>query len=94
MTAYEIVGQKAKAITSYTKALLWRECLNVAHSIPLTATEIAALANQLAESLIGHRQYVDAARIYVDYRTSDDAIENAVNALAKGYHFAEAIRVV
>lgn len=92
--AFELVGQKQKAIESYTKAGLWRECLNIAYSIPMPAKDLAELATQLAESLVERRQFVDAARLYIDYGTSDTAIEKAVNALAKGYHFTEAIRVV
>ena len=73
---------------------MWRECLNIAYSIPLPQAEIANLAIQLAESLMERRQFVDAARLYIDYQTDDTAIENAVHALAKGYHFTEAIRIV
>ena len=92
--AFELVGEKEKAITSYTKAVMWSECLNIAHSIPLPQTEIADLALKLAESLMERRQFVDAARLYIDYGADDTAIESAVHALVKGYHFTEAIRVV
>lgn len=81
-------------MASYTKAGLWRECLNIAYSLPMSTAEIAQLADGLAESLIERRQYVEAARLYIDYGMDDSAIEKAVNALAKGYHFTEAIRVV
>ena len=94
IVAYELVGEKEKAIASYTKAGLWRECLNIAYSVPMPAAEIAQLALELAESLVEHRQYMEAARLYVDYGTDDTSIESAVTALAKGYHFTEAIRVV
>ena len=60
----------------------------------MPAKDLAELAIQLAESLVERRQFVDAARLYIDYGTDDTAIEKGVNALAKGYHFTEAIRVV
>jgi hypothetical protein len=60
----------------------------------MPAKDIAELATQLAESLVEQRQFVDAARLYIDYGIDDTAIEKGVNALAKGFHFTEAIRVV
>jgi hypothetical protein len=52
------------------------------------------LANQLAEALVERRQYTDAARVYIDYGKEETAIEKAVQALASGYQFTEAIRIV
>jgi hypothetical protein len=92
--AYELVGEKEKAVESYTKAGLWRESLNIAYSIPKPAAEIAQLADRLAESLVGRREFTDAARVYIEYGKDDDAIAKAVNALASGYQFTEAIRIV
>ena len=92
--AYELVGQKEKAIESYAKAGLWRECLNVAYSIPMTGLEIEQLATQLAEDLLERRQFMDGARIYIDYIDNSRSIEQAVTVLMKGYQFSEAIRVV
>jgi hypothetical protein len=92
--AYELVGKKEESIASYEKAGMWRECLNVAYSFIMPIPEIRQLATRLAESLVEHRQFMEAARLYVDYGTDDNAIEHAINALAKGYHFTEAIRVV
>ena len=89
-----MVGAKDKAVASYIKAGLWRECLNVAHSIPMPPVEITELANRLADSLVERRQFVDAARVYIDYGNDDEAIGKAVNSLAKGYQFTEAFRIV
>jgi hypothetical protein len=60
----------------------------------MSGVDIVRLAIRLAESLVERRQFVDAAKLYVDYGTDETAIENAVNALAKGYHFTEAMRIV
>ena len=92
--AYELVGLKEKAIEFYTKAVMWGEALNTAYSIPLPPPEIAHLAVQLAESLMERCQFVDAARLYIDYGTNDTALQNALHALFKAYHFTEAIRLV
>lgn len=92
--AYELVGQKQAAVTSYEKAGLWRECINVAYQIPLPAEEIRELALRLGDWLVEHRQFVDGARVYTDYGADKEAIEKAVEALAKGFMFTEAIRIV
>jgi elongator complex protein 1 len=94
MLAYELVGKKEEALASYKKAGMWRECLNVAYSIPLPNPEFTQLALELAEYLVEHRSFVDAATLYVDYGTNDTSIEKAAKALVKGYYFDEAIRVV
>jgi elongator complex protein 1 len=92
--AYELVGRKEDAVSAYMKAGMWRECLNVGYSIPMAPPDITQLAVRLAESLVEHRQFIDAARLYIDYGTDGTAVESAVKALAKGYHFTEAMRVV
>jgi hypothetical protein len=73
---------------------MWKDCLNVAYSIPLPAEEIEQLAFNLADKLVERRQFRDAARLYLDYGKDETAMEKAVNALAKSYEFTEAIRVV
>jgi hypothetical protein len=52
------------------------------------------LAHKLAEALFERRQFKSAARLYLDYGRDEASIEKAVIALAKGYEFMEAIRVV
>ena len=66
----------------------------MAYSIPLLPDEIERLAFKLADSLVEHRHFRDAARLYLDYGKDEEVMEKAVNALAKGYQFTEAIRVV
>jgi len=92
--AYEIVGQKLKALESYAKGVVWKECLNVAYSLSMSSHEIGQLADRLANSLLERRQFNDAARLYVDYASDESGIKNAVKALIKGYQFSEAIRIV
>jgi hypothetical protein len=92
--AYELVGQKQAAVTSYEKAGLWRQCINVAHKIPLPGEEIRDLAMRLGDWLVEHRQFIDGARVFTDYGGDNVTIEKAVEALAKGFMFTEAIRIV
>jgi len=73
---------------------MWREALNTAYSIPIPSEEISQLAYRLADSLLERREFADAAKLYVDYGFDESAVEKAVKALAKGYQFSEAIRVV
>lgn len=60
----------------------------------MSLPKLQQLAAQLAEDLVERRQFVDAARIYLDYGHDDNAIEQAVSILTKGNLFSEAIRVV
>jgi elongator complex protein 1 len=89
-----LVAEKEKAIAMYMKAGLWKECLNIAYTIPKTEDEITKMATELAESLVEHRHFADAARLYIDYAKDDETIAKAVSALAKAYQFTEAIRIV
>jgi len=60
----------------------------------LPSDEIEQLGFKLAEGLLERRNFRDAARLYLDYGKDEGAMEKAVNALAKGYQFTEAFRVV
>ena len=79
---------------AYRDAGMWKESLNMAYSQPLPKYAVDKLAAQLAQNCLERRQFVEAARLFIDYATGDDALESAVSALAKAYQFTEAIRVV
>jgi len=81
-------------MTSYTKAGMWKESLNMAYSLSLSELAMGSLAAQLAQTCLERRQFTDAARLFMDYATGEDKLDNAVNALVKAYQFTEAIRVV
>ena len=81
-------------MTSYTKAGMWKESLNMAYSLSLSELAMGSLAAQLAQTCLERRQFTDAARLFMDYVTGEDKLDNAVNALVKAYQFTEAIRVV
>jgi len=81
-------------MAAYTKAGMWKEALNMAYSLPLSESEMGDLATRLAQTCLERRQFTDAARLFMEYATGEDKLDNAVNALVKAYQFTEAIRIV
>ncbi|KAH6996947.1 IKI3 family-domain-containing protein [Ilyonectria destructans] len=93
--AYESLQNYAKATSCYRTAgaTCWQECLYTAQQQdpPLSADVMAELATALADALWEAKDYSSAATIHLE---TLNAIETAVRCLCKGYHFAEAIRIV
>lgn len=93
--AYESLQNYAKATSCYRTAgaTCWQECLYTAQQQdpPLSADAMAELATALADALWEAKDYSSAATIHLE---TLNAIETAVRCLCKGYHFAEAIRIV
>ena len=93
--AYESLQNYAKATSCYRTAgaTCWQECLFTAQQQdpPLSAEAMTDLASSLAEALWEAKDYSAAATIQHEYLNS---LETAVKCLCKGYHFAEAIRIV
>ncbi|UNI16144.1 Putative elongator complex protein 1 [Purpureocillium takamizusanense] len=93
--AYESLQNYTKATNCYraSGATCWQECLYTAQQQrpPLSAGAMADLATSLADALWEAKDYSAAATIHADYLSS---LETAVKCLCKGYHFAEAIRLV
>lgn len=93
--AYESLQNFAKATSCYRAAgaACWQECLFTAQqqSPALSSEAMSDLATTLAEALWEAKDYAAAASIHLDYLSS---IESAVKCLCKGYHFAEALRLV
>lgn len=59
--------------------------------VPLQKEELDRLSGLLAESLYEAQDYESAAIIHAQYRNEHP---EAVRILCKGYHFAEAMRIV
>ncbi|KAH7311658.1 elongator complex protein [Stachybotrys elegans] len=93
--AYESLQNYNKATSCYLTAgaECWQECLFVAQlqDPPPSAASSASLASDLAEALWEAKDYSAAAKIHLEYL---DSIDMAIKCLCKGYHFADAIRIV
>lgn len=93
--AYESLQNYAKATNCYQAAgaSCWQECLFTAQqqSPPLSDGAMTDVATALADALWEAKDYTAAASIHLDYLSS---LDQAIKCLCKGYHFAEAIRLV
>lgn len=93
--AYESLNNFARATACYRAAgaTCWRECLYTAQqqNPPLSESTFFDLATALAEALWEAKDYSSAATVHLEYL---DSIEQAVRCLCKGYHFADAMRLV
>ncbi|KAG5753512.1 hypothetical protein H9Q70_003855 [Fusarium xylarioides] len=93
--AYESLENWAKATSCYRTAgaTCWQECLYTAaqQQPPMSAEAMSDLANNLADALWEAKDYSAASTIHLEYL---DSIDMAVRCLCKGYHFADAIRLV
>ncbi|KAJ9141969.1 Elongator complex protein 1 [Pleurostoma richardsiae] len=93
--AYESLANYVRATACYRAAgaTCWRECLFTAlqQTPPLSAGSLADLATALADALYEAKDYASAATIHLEYLSSSEA---AVRCFCKGYHFADAMRLV
>lgn len=93
--AYESLNNFARATACYRAAgaTCWRECLFTAQQQepPPSTDSFSELATALADALWEAKDYASAATVHVEYLDSLDA---AVRCQCKGYHFADAMRLV
>lgn len=93
--AYESLQNYAKASSCYRTAgaTCWQECLFAfqQQTPPPSAASLSEIATALADALYEAKDFTSAATIHVDYLSS---LESAIKCLCKGYHFAEAMRLV
>lgn len=93
--AFESLQDYSRATACYRAAgaTCWRECLFTAqqHEPPLSADAFSDLASTLADALWEAKDYSSAAVVHLEYL---DALDTAVRCLCKGYHFADAMRLV
>lgn len=93
--AFESLQNFARATACYRAAgaTCWRECLFTAQQQdpPPSADAFSELATALADALWEAKDYASAAAVHLEYLNSLDA---AVRCLCKGYHFADAMRLV
>lgn len=93
--AYESLNNFARATSCYRTAgaTCWRECLYTAQQQdpPLSADSFSELSTALADALWEAKDYASAATVQLEYL---DSLDSAVRCLCKGYHFADAMRLV
>ncbi|PKS06941.1 hypothetical protein jhhlp_005537 [Lomentospora prolificans] len=93
--AYESLQNYQQATSCYRSAgaNCWRECLFTSQqqTPPMSGAALNELAHDLADALWEAKDYASAAIIHDEYL---DSLEMAVKCLCKGYHFADAMRLV
>ncbi|RMZ85742.1 hypothetical protein DV737_g413, partial [Chaetothyriales sp. CBS 132003] len=86
---YESLGDYASAQALYALAHRWRESLTCATLVPVSPSNLTALATQLATTQVEeHRDYRAAAYIHEHYLHDPTS---AATLLCKGSYFAEAL---
>ena len=91
--AFEFLRDYSAASESFRQAHQWRESLSNASmdSLAHADTHIHSLALSLADTLTESRDFHSAATIHLDYLSDVPA---AARLFCKGYHFADALRIV
>jgi elongator complex protein 1 len=93
--SHESLHDYASATRCYRSAgaSCWREALFTAQlqQPPISAAALSELASALADALYEAKDYASAATIHLDHLSS---LETALRCLCKGYHFADALRLV
>ncbi|ORY64099.1 elongator complex protein [Pseudomassariella vexata] len=92
---HESLHDFASATRSYRAAGVscWREALFTAQlqEPPLNPAALSDLATALADALYEAKDYASAAIIHLNHLSS---LDSAIRCLCKGYHFADALRLV
>ncbi|KAI9715988.1 MAG: hypothetical protein M1812_005622 [Candelaria pacifica] len=89
--AYEYITDYESASEAYRAANLWRESLTCANTARVPSSAVESLADSLADSMAEAKDYYSAATIHLDYL---EDIETSARIFCKGYHYAEAMRIL
>ena len=89
--AYEFLCDYVAASEAYRLAHLWKESLSCAGLALLSQSRIQSLAKTISDTLVEQKDFYGAAMIHLDYLHD---IEASCRIFCKGYHFADAIRVL
>ncbi|KAI9099473.1 IKI3 family-domain-containing protein [Phlyctochytrium arcticum] len=87
---YELAGKKRQAMESFARRLLWQQAMAIAHELDLDKTEIAKIATELADELVGRTQFKDAAVLLLDHAQNPTS---AIETLLAGSLWADATRL-
>ncbi|KAF8911562.1 IkappaB kinase complex IKAP component [Gymnopilus junonius] len=90
-TVFVEAKKSEKAMTSYEKALEWRELFDVAQLNSMSEEDTIAMAYRVAEELSSKKRYPEAARVLLDYAQD---VREAVIALVQDNAFSEACRII
>ncbi|EIN06431.1 IkappaB kinase complex IKAP component [Punctularia strigosozonata HHB-11173 SS5] len=80
-----------KAMVAHERALSWRELFDIVIREHVSPEDIKDMAYRVSDDLLTKKQYVDAARVLLDYAGDT---RQAVIALVNGNHISEARRVI
>ena len=89
--AYEYLRNYNAASESYRLAHFWKESLSCANLIPVGHSQLESLAKTIADSLVEQKDFYAAATVHLDYLQD---VESSARLFCKGYHFADAIRIL
>ncbi|CAE6454047.1 unnamed protein product [Rhizoctonia solani] len=89
--AFSLAGDSKRAMFAYEKARMWKELFSLALDVGVPDQDLTDMGLRVAENLVSHARYSEAATVYLDY--SQD-VPSAVSALTRGNDLSEAFRVV
>ncbi|ELU39450.1 pol II transcription elongation factor [Rhizoctonia solani AG-1 IA] len=89
--AFSLANDSKRAMFAYEKARMWKELFSLALDTGVGGQDLIDMGHRVAESLVSHSRYSEAARVYLDY--SQD-VPSAVSALTRGNDLSEAFRVI
>ncbi|CAE6532691.1 unnamed protein product [Rhizoctonia solani] len=89
--AFSLAEDSKRAMFAYEKARMWKELFSLALDTGVVDQDLTDMGLRVAESLVSHARYSEAARVYLDYGQD---VPSAVSALTRGNDLSEAFRVV
>ncbi|CUA72874.1 Elongator complex protein 1 [Rhizoctonia solani] len=89
--AFSLAEDSKRAMFAYEKARMWKELFSLALDAGVPDQDLIDMGLRVAENLVSHARYSEAARVYIDYGRD---IPSAVSALTRGNDLSEAFRVV
>ncbi|CAE6502632.1 unnamed protein product [Rhizoctonia solani] len=89
--AFSLAGDSKRAMFAYEKARMWKELFSLAQDAGVAEQDLIDMGLRVAENLVSHARYSEAARVYIDYGQD---IPSAVSALTRGNDLSEAFRMV
>jgi elongator complex protein 1 len=85
-----LAGEKENALQAYRQGCMWREAFALAKELGCDENAIQEMSGELRDELLERKLFKDAATVALDYGKN---VKNAVELLAKGTHWGDAIRL-